>query len=161
MLARDRLKLVATLLQEINAEMSVEMGDLKSKGLNAVLTGWYLSREEYEALDEMRKGIGQIFETLSRGVIPEMMRAADTKTTTIDSIRRRFTISKRFSCSILDKEAGYKWLRDEGNGAIITETVNSSTLSAFAKKRIEDEGLEMPETIFKTSIMDITSATKV
>lgn len=161
MLARDRLKLVATLLQEINAEMSVEMGDLKSKGLNAVLTGWYLSREEYEALDEMRKGIGQIFETLSRGVIPEMMRAADTKTTTIDSIRRRFTISKRFSCSILDKEAGYKWLRDEGNGAIITETVNSSTLSAFAKKRIEDEGLEMPETIFKTSIVDITSATKV
>lgn len=143
------------------ATTTQEVQDLKRSGLQDALSGWYLTREEYEALDEVRKNIGKLLEEMSRTALPEMMRENKTKTITLENLRRRFTVSQRYSCSMLDKEKGALWLRETGNAAIITETVNASTLSAFAKKRITEEGLEMPEDIFKVSIMDLISATKV
>lgn len=160
MLQNDRLGQTTVLLQDILKELSSEVEAAKSLPLNEILVGWYVSREQYEVLDDIRKEIGKLFELMSRGTIPEMMRANDSKTLTIESIRRRFTISKRYSCSIIPeaREQAYEILRPEG---LVTETVNASTLSSFAKKRMEDEGLEMDPAMFKVSIMDITSATKV
>jgi hypothetical protein len=160
MLQIERLANTTNLLKMILAELSAEVEAAKTLPLNQVLVGWYNAREEYELLDDIRTEIGKLFEQMSRGTIPEMMRANDSKTVTVDSIRRRFTISKRFSCSIIPERKGeaYEFLRPIG---LISETVNSSTLSSFAKKRMEEEGEEMPADLFKTNIMDITSATKV
>lgn len=160
MLQQANLATQAAILKDLLEALRSEVDEIKTKPLNTVLVGWYQSREQYELLDDIRTEIGKLFELMSRGTIPEMMRANDSKTVTVDSIKRRFTISKRFSCSIIPemRADAYEWLRPHG---LISETVNSSTLSSFAKKKIEDEGTEMPDNLFKTSIMDITSATKV
>jgi hypothetical protein len=61
---------------------------------------------------------------------------------------------------MLDKQLGMDWLRNTGNESLIQETVNSSTLAAFAKSKTEEEGKELPSDIFKTSVMTYTSITK-
>ena len=81
------------------------------------------------------------------------------KTITLIGIGR-VTVSHRFSCSMLDKERGMKWLKDEGHGSIVQETVNSSTLAAFAKDITVNQGGSLPEDLFKVGTAPYTSITK-
>lgn len=43
-----------------------------------------------------------------------------------------------------NQAAFFKWLRDNGHGSLIYETINSRTLSAFARETLE-EGGELPD----------------
>jgi hypothetical protein len=61
---------------------------------------------------------------------------------------------------MLDKERGFTWLRENEHEGLITETVNSITLSAFAKEMLEVNGTELPDDIFKVGTQAYTSITK-
>lgn len=106
-----------------------------------------------------REALGDIEEDLSRRSIPEVMKEKGIKTINIEDVGR-VTVSYRFSCTMLDKDAGLNWLRSNGHGGIIIETVNSSTLSAFAKAQLEEEGVDLPDAIFKVGTSPYTSITK-
>lgn len=156
--------MVATAAMRLQvATMSEEVNDMRRMGLQDALIGWSLTRDQYEELDDCRKEIYALLETLSKGILPEMMAENKTKTITLDNVRKRFTVSHRLTCSMLEgmKEAGIAWLQGNGGSAIPQLTVNSQTLSSFAKARIEKEGLDMPSDIFKVSTVDNISATKV
>ncbi len=109
-------------------------------------------KEAREALDEMEK-------KLSREQVPEVMRAHNVKTITIEGVGR-VSLSNRWSCSMLDKEAGFEYLRANNAGGLIIETVNSQTLAAYAKDLSTEKGVELPADVFKTGIMTYTSITK-
>jgi hypothetical protein len=111
-------------------------------------------------IKEAREALAEMEERLSRESIPDIFREHGIKTTTIEGVGR-VTVSYRFSCSMLDKEMGLNWLRESGNEGIIIETVNASTLAAFAKTMLEEKGEELPTTIFKTGTSPYTSITKV
>jgi hypothetical protein len=109
-------------------------------------------KEAREALDEMEK-------QLSREFVPNVMRAHNIRTITIEDVGR-VSLSNRWSCSMLDKQLGMDYLRKTGNSGLIIETVNSQTLAAFAKDLNETKGEELPADLFKTGIMTYTSITK-
>jgi len=113
-----------------------------------------------DQIKEARKALEEMTDHLSAIDVPDVMRNAGIKTTTIEGVGR-VTVSHRFSCSILDKDKGYDWLRSTGNGSLITETVNSSTLAAFAKNKLEVEGVDLPPDLFKVGTNPYTSITKV
>ena len=108
---------------------------------------------------ESREALAKIEERLSREHIPDVMRAAKIRSTTIEGVGR-ISLGTRWSASITDKELGFEWLRDNGNGGVIQETVNAQTLGALAKE-LNAEGTELPAPIFTTSVMTFTSITKV
>jgi len=116
-------------------------------------------RQATERIKEAREALDQMEQRLSREQVPEVMREHNVRTITIEGVGR-VSLTNRWSCSMLDKEAGYEWLRSTGNGALITETVNAMTLAAFAKDLDATKGIELPSDIFKTSIMTYTSITK-
>lgn len=117
------------------------------------------TRKATVRIKEAREALADIEERLSREQIPDVMRNAGVKTITVEDVGR-VTISHRYSASILDKPLGYEWLRENGHGAIITETVNSSTMAAFAKEYLESEGRELPVELFKVGTSPYTSITK-
>jgi hypothetical protein len=69
-------------------------------------------------------------------------------------------LNRRWSCSILDKPKGYKYLRDNGQGGMIIETVNALSLGAWAREEVEDKGIEPPDDVFKTSVARYVSLTR-
>jgi len=111
-------------------------------------------------IKEAREALTQMEEQLSREIVPEFMKNAGVKTVTIEGIGR-VTVSHRYSCFMPDKEKGIDWLKGNGHGGIVQETVNSSTLAAFSKSLLEDEGKELPDDIFKVGTSPFTSITKV
>lgn len=117
------------------------------------------ARKATETIKEAREALADIVDQMSKEQIPDIMRRHNVKTITVEDVGR-VTISHRFSASMLDKEQGFQWLRANGHEGLITETVNSSSLSAFAKDMLENHGTELPEDIFKVGTAPYTSITK-
>lgn len=57
------------------------------------------------------------------------------------------------------KAAAFAWLQENGKGDLIQETLNASTLSAFAQE-LGEKNEELPENIFSVARLPNTSVTK-
>lgn len=122
-------------------------------------------RNTNDLIKEAREAIQQMTDDLSTRDIPDLLRmlkeTRGLKTPIVIEGVGRCTVSYRFSCSMLDKEAGMLWLTNNGHGGLIQPTVNSSSLGAFAKDMIETQGKDLPDDIFKTGQSAYTSITRV
>jgi len=107
---------------------------------------------------EAREALSGMEERLSREYVPDVMRSNNIKSTTIEGVGR-VSLSSRWSASMLDKDSSMAWLRESDNGGVIQETVNAQTLGALAKE-LNNQGIELPQELFKTSVMTFTSITK-
>lgn len=151
-----------TLFNEI---LDRELPAVKRANIATACAAYKAFDDQYDALNNIRKEIGKKLEALSRDTIPEMMGEQDPPVKTItltlpSGLRFRFTTAQKVSCSIVDKEAGIAWLKTQGHGGLIQETVNSSSLASFAKDYPKSQGKDLPEDLFKVSLMTYTSVTK-
>lgn len=111
-----------------------------------------------------REALKDMEDSLSQRDIPDLLRnlkeTIGLKTPIYLEGVGRVTVSYRFSCTMLDKQLGIRWLDDNGHGDLAQRTVNAQTLGAFAKDMIESQGKELPADIFKTGTAPYTSITK-
>lgn len=117
-------------------------------------------RNAKELIKASRVSLDELEQQLSHEYVPDALHARNIRTITVDDVGR-VSLSVRWSCSMLDKQLGFEYLRKTGNEALITETVNAMTLAAFAKDLSATQGIELPQDIFNTSQMTVTSITKV
>lgn len=156
-------KSITELAQDLRAtveDLGNGVTERRKGGLPDALRFYKMVKDEYDIFELQRKKIGELLESLSRNTIPEMMTEEGVRTVTLDDIGYRFTISHRWSCTILEKDKGIGWLKENGQGALVFETVSAQTLAAWAKQMEEDEGKSPPTDIFKTGQMAFTSVTK-
>jgi len=157
----ERLNHVCGLLSGVASAIRAEtVAILPTRDHVAIIRHYDKLRQATERIKLAREALNEMEENLSRVQIPNVMDEHNIRTITIEDVGR-VTVSYRFSCSILDKEAGLNWLEENGHGGIITETVHYMTLAAFAKSQLEEEGQDLPEDIFKTGTSPYTSITKV
>jgi len=125
----------------------------------AVITHFDQLRRATALIKESREALSQIEEKLSREQVPDVMRAHQIRTITVEGVGR-VSLGTRWSASMPDKQAGFDWLRANDHGGVIQETVNAQTLGALAKE-LNNDGTELPAPTFVTNIMTYTSITKV
>lgn len=155
------LQSITTLLRKATEAVQRETIELvKSNDHINLIRHFAKVRNAKELIKASREALDEIEQKLGHEYVPDALRARDIRTITIDDVGR-VSLSVRWSCSMLDKQLGFDWLRKTGNEALIQETVNSMTLTAFAKDLAVTKGIELPQDIFKTSQMTVTSITKV
>jgi hypothetical protein len=111
-------------------------------------------RELEEAVSDIKSKLAYAKEVS----MPARMDSEECKTFNTEDYR--VTRTAKFFASIgEDQAAAYQWLRGNGYEALIKETVNSSALSGAAKEMME-QGLELPEDLFRTYSKDNISITK-
>lgn len=149
------LQEASSLLSAASNAIQESLDALADAELHDAFAHYKRVKDAYEDLDSVRKGVHAKMEVMKNTILPEKMRDAKTtkQTVEIGNVAYTFYLSTRVSASMLDKNGGMQWLRDEGHEGIITETVNASTLSAFAKSLLEESGVELPEDLFKVSTM--------
>ena len=141
------LNSLAHQMEEMLKEAAEEERLLKAAtDLPLVLRKFKEIRDANERLEASRKKFNTFLDFFSRNIIPDMMQEQGVKTISLDDIGYRFTVSVKMNASLADKAAGMDWLRDEGHGDLIQETVNAASLSAFAKSYIEETGKDFPQT---------------
>lgn len=114
-------------------------------------------------LDEFDKNYNKVYEVIKKERMPAMLEAVGmTNVPLAEGYRVGVSLNYRASIREGQKDAAHKWLREQGLGDLIQETVNASTLSAAAKALLEDETnpRELDDTIFNCAFMPTTSVTK-
>ena len=165
-IAVTRMRNASNALGEIHKQVAELVATVKTLPLEDALIQYYFLEDAYDALDEARKAIYKQVEDLKNRALPELMADKKAKTLTLEipgvERARRFTTNRRLSASILpDRKAeGYAYLRENGAENLIQETVNSSSLSSYAKQMIEEQGMDLPDDTFKLSTMTYISITK-
>ena len=124
-------------------EKAVEEAENQSL-VDAVKVYWRL-KSGYDALDKARKKIYALSDKMDKFIIPSKFEADDLDLIRIPELARSFYPQTKYSAKVADKEKLAEWLREIGQDALITETVNSSTLAGFLKERLLEEGIDPPE----------------
>ena len=151
---------VCEALQNLTNTIREETGEAVDSQDHVKVIRHYNELRQLNALiKESREALSQIEEKLSREQVPDVMRLHNIRSTTIEGVGR-VSLGTRWSASMPDKAAGFDWLRGNGHGGVIQETVNAQTLGALAKE-LNTEGTELPEPTFATSVMTYTSITKI
>jgi hypothetical protein len=154
-------------LHTICHNLAVVTGEIRDQTDTAVASNdhiWVIKhydqlRQATALIKESREALSQIEEKLSRESVPDVLRAHNIRTITVEGVGR-VSLGTRWSASMPDKAAGFEWLRGNNHGGVIQETVNAQTLGALAKE-LNAEGTELPAPTFTTNIMTYTSITKV
>jgi hypothetical protein len=116
-----------------------------------------------EAQDDLKKLLSQVTELVdvARQVqLPLMFKEDGITSISVDGIRYTISHTVRASTAAGKRDEAFQWLRDNELGALITETVNASTLSAEARRQME-AGEALPENLFNVALVPNVSATKV
>jgi len=154
------LTLVCNSLTKIAGDIREQTNEVVATNDHIEVIKHYDSLRQVNALiKESREALSQIEEKLSREYVPDVMRSHKVKTITVEGVGR-VSLGTRWSASMTDKQMGFEWLRGNGHGGVIQETVNAQTLGALAKE-LNEEGQDLPAPTFTTNIMTYTSITKV
>lgn len=113
-----------------------------------------------EAVSEATKEPNKYQQYLQYTGMVEKMQEEMTKSFTTPS-KFRCTLASRTTVSMVDKEAGMDWLRENGYETLIQPTVNASSLGAMAKELMETENKQLPDNLFNTNVGVYVSLTKV
>ena len=100
-----------------------------------------------EAQEADLKDTNIAIEVITKVLLPQKMDEQGIQNVKIDGVGR-ISLRGEVYASILaeNRELAYDWLRNTGRAALITNTVNPSTLKAAAKEWIKN-GEEIPEFI--------------
>lgn len=163
------LNQVASGMTKVAAMVREDTNEALQTGNHVVVIKHFAKlRGAVELIKQARKALEEIEDDLSKVRIPDIVRDLKTRTGEKPPFKIEgvgsVSIANKTSCSIIDdpvegKRIGYRWLKENDHGELVVETVNSSTLSAFAKDILES-GHELPEDIFKVSIQHYTSIRK-
>jgi len=156
----DQLKYACDILTMVTGLVRDETDEAVASNDHIKVIRHYDQLRQLTALiKESREALSQIEEKLSREQVPDVMRAHNVRSITVEGVGR-VSLGTRWSASMPDKAAGFEWLRANDHGGVIQETVNAQTLGALAKE-LNEEGTELPAPTFTTNIMTYTSITKV
>jgi len=154
------LSFVCSKLTQLSEDIRAQTNEVVASNDHIEIIKHYDKMRQATALiKESREALSKMEETLSRENIPAAMRNAGVRTLTIEGVGR-VSLGTRWSASITNKSEGFDWLRQNGHGGVIQETVNAQTLGALAKEMGQD-GIELPSPTFTTNMLTYTSITKV
>lgn len=148
----DLSEKIAAMSGYIDGHSDIEFADLG--------TALFRAKEGYDKLDALVKKLYHFKDRLDKHTLPTRMADAGLEMFRVPSIARSFSTVEKTSASFIDKQKGYEWLRNIGQGDIIQETVNAGTLAAFCRNMVLEQGQEPPTDIIKMSSYSVTSITK-
>lgn len=110
-------------------------------------------RREKRDLEEQLKEVRSRYDELRKDRLPELLHAAGLVTpdgraslTLASGEKLHLQSDLHVSVRKLDEPAFFTWLREQGEGALIKETVHYQTLRAWARERLS-HGADVPEQV--------------
>lgn len=144
-----------TALCEMKLAQAINAADYKE-----AFAVFYATNEANKSLDAARKALGAAYERMNKQTIPELFETLGTDMYRVPELERSFYPLVQTSASMVDKDAGMEWLRENGGSELIQPTVNASTLKSFLSELLSEEGVEPPADLIKVSSYTIVGSSK-
>jgi hypothetical protein len=154
------LGLLGQIEADIEYELRPQLVQAESMEPVAFARAFVNLRDLKDRIDAAQKKVSGLYEEWKTVKVPEKFEQNGIPNINLDE-GFRVGVSHRVFASVNKdkKDAAYAWLRENDLGDLITETVNTSTLSAVAKSMAE-ENKELEPSLFNISVVNNTSVTK-
>lgn len=138
-----------------------ELYQAQQKGTTALARSFVVLHNLHGRIDEVSKGFSAIFQGYKVGVLPAAFEQEGVPHVPLDE-GYRVGVSSTLYASIIggQKDAAMAWLKKNGLGDLIQESINSSSLSATARNLREEQNIDLPGDIFKCTDVHNTSVTR-
>lgn len=130
-------------LKSVEDDMTVKPAEMAK--------AYWRAKELHDQLKKQLTRLYHVVNAMDKSVMPKLMEHHGVDMVRVPELARSFSIRQMTSASMLDKEGAMSWLRDNGHGDLIQETVNAGTLASFIRNMILEEGIEPPEELFKVN----------
>lgn len=139
-------------------ELEKQLARAEKNGAVAMARAFVVFHRLVTRHGELLKPLADLFEDYKGRRIPALFEQEGVPNVPLAE-GYRVQQSSRFYASIIaeKKNEAFAWLRDNGLGDIVAETVNAQTLSASAKVLRDDKNIELPDEFFKTADVPNTS----
>lgn len=160
----------AWVLAETLTNASMALGELSNEIRAAVEDGdaiqfarsFVALRKLKDQIDQFDKDRNALYERVKSEHLPALFDAAGITSLPLkEGFRVGVSSTYRASIKADRRDEAWAWLRNNGLGDLIVETVNASTLSAAGKSMLEDTGTELPEDLFNAQVVPNTSVTAI
>lgn len=150
---------IEALVPELEAQLA---GAMKAGPVQLARAFVVLHRLNERLLSEEKalKPLKAVWKDYKEFKVPEAFEQAGVPNVPLDEgFRVGVSIRTVASVATGQKSAAFIWLQENGAGDLIQETINASTLSAYAKQKGE-KNEDLPDDIFKVNLMPNASVTK-
>ena len=135
----------------MSIEQTNEFSEYDALTLNELIAAMDAVQKQKEVLEDQLKAVNKRFDFLRISKIPTKMDDEGVSNINITGVGRvSLTADMHVSIKSEMKENFYVWLRDNGRGDLLQETINSSTLKATVKGMFKG-GQEIPEDLLNVS----------
>lgn len=101
-----------------------------------------------------------LFGTYKNVKVPEVLEQSGVDNVPLsEGFTVGYSVNIRASVVPGQKEAAFAWLTENDKGDLIQETLNASTLSAFAKE-MREQNKDLPDDLFNVAEMNVASVRK-
>lgn len=152
----EAAKLLALAVTQLQAEDEAA----KKLSLDGQLGFYWPLKERHTELTTLVREVNKTVERYSKQVIPTSMDDAGVDMVRLPFLSRSFYPVTKHSASMVDKDAGMVWLRENGGEDLIQPAVNASSLASFLKELLMESGVEPPPEVMKLNIYRITGSSK-
>lgn len=117
-------------------------------------------KEVLEMADDLKKALELYHQHIAINVVPERMDDEGIETSRFAGIGR-LQVKADIRCSVLkeNRENLQQWMKDNGHGSLVAESINASTLKAWVKEQKEKDK-EIPEDYIKVEPFSKASVVK-
>ena len=135
----------------MSIEQTNEFSEYDALTLNELIAAMDAVQKQKEVLEDQLKAVNKRFDFLRISKIPTKMDDEGVSNINITGVGRvSLTADMHVSIKSEMKESFYVWLRDNGRGDLLQETINPSTLKATVKGMFKG-GQEIPEDLLNVS----------
>lgn len=142
------------------AEQIHESTEFDSLEIAEIAKRYWAVKELHDAAKKIITRLYHVSNSYDKGIFPAQLEKRDLDMVRVPELGRSFSIRTNTSASMLDKPKAFEWLRDNGHEDMIQETVNAGTLASFARSLQLDEGIDLPDDIFKVTTFNTVGSAK-
>lgn len=128
--------------------------------ISEIARRYWVTKELYDRAKECSTRLYGIYNSFDKAIFPGQLEKRDLDMVRLPDLARSFSIRTNVSASMLDRERAMEWLRDNGHGDLIQETVNAGTLASFARNLQIEHGVDLPEYLFKVTTYNSMGSSK-
>ena len=154
----EALELLTTVMDAV--EKAHEATDYDTMEIADIAKRYWRMKNMHDALKKQVTRLYHIVNSLDKGIFPAQLEKRDLDMVRVPELERSFSIRTNTSASMIDRDAGMKWLRENGHGDLIQDTVNAGTLASFARNLQIEHGIDLPDEIFKVTTFNSMGSAK-
>lgn len=144
----------------MSTDSTNEFAQYDDMGVVALIESMYQLQRLKESVEDQLKRINKEYDFLRITKVPQKMEDEGIERLSVAGVGRvSLTADMHVSVKADHRDRFYEWLRDNGRGDLLQETINPSTLKA-AVKGMYKSGEEIPEDLINVSPFTRASITK-